>query len=204
MTATLRKRRLSPDGPIVQMMMCGRCAVGHHSSCVARIRNGFDENHVRRFIDCPCCGAKTLPKCLDCGNRNQQEVHGQLWECLDLDVCKGRQQLRRNNDPVYQMLQAIKSDNAIRRRQIRLDTLRRLAQVPLDEEELLLELERPRRNRGPRVVRPTSGSCICCGAVTKGGSFLPGHDAKYKSALRKLAKGGNAGAQQTLVDRGWA
>ena len=33
----------------------------------------------------------------------------------------------------------------------------------------------------PGAGRPASGKCICCGAPTKGGRFLPGHDAKWLS-----------------------
>lgn len=47
--------------------------------------------------------------------------------------------------------------------------------------------------------------CVCkCGGETKGGSFLPGHDAKHKSNLIKEAlAGGNPEAEQELHDRGW-
>lgn len=51
----------------------------------------------------------------------------------------------------------------------------------------------------------TGPSCLCgCGGTTKGGSFLPGHDAKYKSQLIKEAMAGNEEAEQTLADRDWA
>jgi hypothetical protein len=47
--------------------------------------------------------------------------------------------------------------------------------------------------------------CICgCGGLTKGGSFLPGHDARYKSHLVKEAlAGGNPEAEEILRQRGW-
>jgi len=52
--------------------------------------------------------------------------------------------------------------------------------------------------------------CECgCGAITRRGSrFLPGHDAKLKSKLRKATKKGNANAKaaakKELKSRGWA
>ena len=46
--------------------------------------------------------------------------------------------------------------------------------------------------------------CICnCGETTKGGDFLPGHDARYKSALITAAMGGNDEAAAILEARGW-
>lgn len=46
--------------------------------------------------------------------------------------------------------------------------------------------------------------CICnCGETTKGGDFLPGHDARYKSALITSAIGGNEEAKMILEVRGW-
>lgn len=40
----------------------------------------------------------------------------------------------------------------------------------------------PERTRAPKVIR----DCRCgCGGQTKGGTFLPGHDARYHAALRK-------------------
>lgn len=53
-------------------------------------------------------------------------------------------------------------------------------------------------NRSPR-------ECDCgCGGMTKGGLFLPGHDAKLKSRLKRFARRGDGGAFDQLVERGWA
>jgi len=53
-----------------------------------------------------------------------------------------------------------------------------------------------------RVV--TARECLCgCGGVPRGGQFLPGHDAKLKSALRRRARGGDATALGELERRGW-
>lgn len=50
--------------------------------------------------------------------------------------------------------------------------------------------------------------CLCeCGVKTKGGTFVPGHDARYKSQLIAIAMGDDeeaaAAAQATLEQRGW-
>lgn len=38
---------------------------------------------------------------------------------------------------------------------------------------------------------PKIGSCVCCGGETKGGNFLPGHDARFVSGLVKDVTGAN-------------
>ena len=39
--------------------------------------------------------------------------------------------------------------------------------------------------------KPKVGACVCCGAETKGGSFLPGHDARFVSSLVKTVSEAN-------------
>lgn len=47
--------------------------------------------------------------------------------------------------------------------------------------------------------------CECgCGGMTKGGMFLPGHDARLKGRLRRAARRGDEGAARELQRRGWA
>lgn len=47
--------------------------------------------------------------------------------------------------------------------------------------------------------------CECgCDATTKGGDFLPGHDAKLRGVLLSKYDGGDTEAGRTLVVRGWA
>jgi hypothetical protein len=111
------------------------------------------------------------------------------------------------NNPLWQMLQQVKTAGANDRKRRRLEKERLAAGIPADVEdqelERLLDEARPVRNKHS-TPRPSSGACVCCGEVTRGGSFLPGHDAKYKSMLRAKAKGGDQAAQQLLIDRGWA
>jgi hypothetical protein len=50
--------------------------------------------------------------------------------------------------------------------------------------------------------------CACgCGGSPKKGEFLPGHDARLKSQLRRAAADGSAAerakAEKALKDRGW-
>jgi hypothetical protein len=46
--------------------------------------------------------------------------------------------------------------------------------------------------------------CVCgCGGTTKGGAFLPGHDARHKSTLFREARAGNADALAEIDQRNW-
>jgi len=52
--------------------------------------------------------------------------------------------------------------------------------------------------------KPKTATCNCgCKGTTKGGRFLPGHDAKLKSRLVTKAKAGDAKAISTLKEFGW-
>ena len=47
--------------------------------------------------------------------------------------------------------------------------------------------------------------CLCgCGGHTKGGRFLPGHDAKLKKALVADARAGKKRALNKIEKLGWA
>ena len=53
-------------------------------------------------------------------------------------------------------------------------------------------------------TKSNSPKCECgCEATTKGGRFLPGHDAKLKAALIKEALGGSKRAATKLEKLGW-
>jgi hypothetical protein len=46
--------------------------------------------------------------------------------------------------------------------------------------------------------------CVCgCAGTTKGGDFLPGHDARHKSALFREARAGSAEALAEIDQRNW-
>lgn len=63
------------------------------------------------------------------------------------------------------------------------------------------------RERKP--AKPKSQECGCeCGGSTKGGRFLPGHDARLKSELRRTATEGKAPEKRSAIKRleelGWS
>lgn len=57
-----------------------------------------------------------------------------------------------------------------------------------------------------RAAKPAQEprKCGCgCGGMTRGGEFLPGHDMRLKSRLKKAAAEGNEKAKAELRQRGW-
>lgn len=51
---------------------------------------------------------------------------------------------------------------------------------------------------------PLSRQCLCgCGGLPKAGRFLPGHDAKLKSALLRWIRDGDESARDALCRMGW-
>lgn len=68
----------------------------------------------------------------------------------------------------------------------------------------LLAPPKPKKKKGPKP-KPTPRACVCgCNEMTKGGEFLPGHDARHKAALiREVKAGGNDEAYAELERRGW-
>lgn len=182
---------------------CGFCETGYHGSCPGAVRSGVDEYGKPRVLLCYCC--KRPARCLNCGNESEQDVHPELWECIDLGACHARIDQRKQSNPLWRQLQECKVHAvATRRRQRELaDRLKAEIGPEPDSFDLITEEtidERVRRGWRPKK---TSGTCVCCGAVTKGGEFAPGHDAKFKSRLLKEAKAGDADSLALLEDRGW-
>lgn len=64
----------------------------------------------------------------------------------------------------------------------------------------------PIRNSGVKKKDVEKPVCVCgCGDRTKGGQFIPGHDAKLKGRILRLARGGNAKeAKKIAASRNWA
>lgn len=62
----------------------------------------------------------------------------------------------------------------------------------------------PRRNKANATSPTTGRKCGCgCGSDVKH-RYLPGHDAKHKSALVKRARQSDEDARQQLEELGWA
>lgn len=187
---TVRPIDVPPD--LQRVWRCNFCATGFHRSCPGAVRNARPGG---KLILCYCC--KGSPRCLDCGLA--EDIEPTQWACRDSAACMLRVRDRLAGSPLHQQLQECRSDSAERARRIRMAAEGIRAGVPQDEID---EFERPLEKK-PRTPRPAVGSCECCGAATRGGRFLPGHDAKMKSRLREAAKKGDVEASAELEQRGW-
>ena len=137
---------------VLMRTQCGFCAFGNrHDLCPS----GVYSNHKVHICACDCERANQI-KCLECGNRTQDELNPQTWHCVDLDACRLEIQRQIDNNPTIQQI-----------RELREKSRERVAET--------------RQSQKRATGRPTSGSCIHCGEPTKGGKFLPGHDATWVS-----------------------
>lgn len=218
MTATLHPRLAPVEAPRVLvktgLWRCGFCTAGNHSSCPAMVRNGrarqpgdhpeLSPTGPVRLVLCYCCGHLREPRCLDCGTHDSTQIDDVAWQCISPAACAERIKLRQRNDPIYQMIQRCKSDAAVRRRAIEQSTARMWQGIPPDEDVLLDAMIKAKRTPRAKSEPRTPGACECCGEPTKGGRFLPGHDAKLKSVLRARVKHHNdQEAKAELERRGW-
>lgn len=175
------------------------------------------DNPVREPWFCECGKDHRTPYCHACKNERIDEVDPESWSCLDGDVCAGRIEARRRNNELWQMLQRCKSVSALARKAKREQTaLALVLRDPLADEDieqrnpevdLLLNgytEAKPRKQKPKAAPRPTSGTCECgCTGKTKGGRFLPGHDAKLASALKSGVQNGDTVAYTEMKRRGW-
>lgn len=135
---------------------CGNCAAGQHQLCRSRYFNP----KTHSLIACPCPEPHPPVRCRDCGQ--SVEELGELLTCADPAACRLRIEAHLADNPLHQLL-------------LECQTTR------LESGEVV---ERPRRDakfREPKAAR--SGACLCCGEPTKGGLFLPGHDARFIKIL---------------------
>lgn len=66
-------------------------------------------------------------------------------------------------------------------------------------------LDKATQRRAVKAAKAELKICECgCDATTKGGDFLPGHDAKLRGVLLSKYDGGDTEAGRALVRRGWA
>jgi hypothetical protein len=172
---------------------CQFCAQGLHNSCPGAVRNGR-----KKLVHCYCCVKP--PHCLVCGNQETAEVNPETWVCLYPNLCAIRVQQRLENAPLYRQLRECRTESATRARAIRKAAEGIRSGLPADEVD---EFDRPQDKKPKAPKRAVAGKCECCGEPTRGGTFLPGHDAKLKSKFRIAAKAGDQKAAAELETRGW-
>jgi len=159
---------------------CGFCTWGQrHDLCPSGTLNGSG----LEVIQCPCgCERSQQYKCLDCGTRDQGEIDQSTWRCIDKDGCNARIEHRLATNPVIVQIREVRAAAAQGKEQLRAQERARRIEAGEDVPAV----------RVKRDPRPASGQCLHCGEPTKGGKFLPGHDAAYLSILAAEIAGGRS------------
>lgn len=150
----------------VEQSLCGFCNDGNHAKCAIGVK--FDESrgaHKKwpegivwacRCTDGECTTGRR--KCAYCKNTTTEEIDPTTWECFDREACRATVQARRDNDPFLAQLRDIQEKVHMAK----------------------IENDKQKAEKVAKTKEPTP--CTCgCGDNTKGGKFLPGHDARYVS-----------------------
>lgn len=66
--------------------LCGFCSTGHHDLCPGGILNG----NLTEVVLCGCDEHPIHPRCLDCNNREADEVNRETWTCIDVEACSAK------------------------------------------------------------------------------------------------------------------
>lgn len=159
--------------PLRGVALCGFCMTGHHDRCAGVVFNpGGGKNkkdsqgrlvpatRTDQVWRCTCeasprCGAS---RCLDCGEVDPELIDPNLCQCLDRGAC------------------SIRVEVATTRARERFERGFGVRSVVAKETP-----SGSPRSKPVAVVRATAGECLCCNEPTKGGKFLPGHDARWLS-----------------------
>lgn len=185
----MTRTKLTPAGGVPGLWRCQFCQNGLHRSCPGAIRSRD------RIWICACPGCVHTLHCLECRHDSPEDLDRTSWRCVDRAACETRQHLRMTNSPLWRQLQEHKSKAVSDRRRIRESAERILLDVdPYEDED---------SDPQPRLARLKVGVCLCCGVMTRGGKFAPGHDSKYRSRLNREAAAGSAEARQQIIDLGW-
>lgn len=112
---------------------------------------GILNGNQTEVLVCPCPCDTPKIKCINCNAR--QDVSPETWTCLDAEECANKVEARRRRaeEEYGKYARAV--------------TERKAENAP----------EKPAK----APAKPKGGQCLCCGEATKGGLFLPGHDARY-------------------------
>lgn len=153
-----------------KMKRCGFCSTEHHVNCCIAVEGQVNEQFPDgRVWLCQCeekaCADRARIKCFDCGNRVEAEIDPDTWRCIDIEACQAEIQAKREANPLYAQLREI--------------------------EEKVTMAETKTKTAKKAAAAPKVGKCLCCGSATKGGDFLPGHDARFVSQRVAAVLDGN-------------
>jgi hypothetical protein len=144
---------------------CGFCNTGHHENCVigtVKRKSSKYPGGVVWVCRCPHEVCSTIrkdhpAKCTTCGNRTPSEVDKETWLCIDTGACHATVTARRDSDPLL---------------------------ASLRKAQEMAKITEGEKKATKAKAAPKTGTCVCgCNGTTKGGLFLPGHDARFVSGL---------------------
>lgn len=168
---------------------CGFCSTGHHDRCAIGTKNAgprqdYPEGSVHLCL-CESGGCtRGRRKCAYCNNRVTEEVNPETWECFDTEACRAIVETRREANPLTRQLREAKESAA------------------------MAKIEDNKTKAEKAAKTPKVGACVCCGGATKGGNFLPGHDARFVSGIvggvveANFSKKAEDAGRKTLKDAG--
>lgn len=142
--------------------LCGFCNTGNTEKCVRGTKYMGIQPHAKfpEGVVWVCRSANGERRCARCNNRNTPEIDPETWECFDIEGCHATISKRLDDDPFIQELREIKERVNMAKIQDNKAKTEKVAKAPKE---------------------PTY--CVCCGEATKGGKFLPGHDARHVATL---------------------
>lgn len=150
------------------------------------------------WVTCDCDCHTGNPKCAEC--QRATDLREDQPTCVDVEDCAAYQAARTAQNPLTPVLREVRAAAAAEKSR---KTAERAERRPATDPDGAPVTRRERAPRTVRPARPTSGRCIHCGAPTKGGLFVAGHDAKLKGILLGAAKSGDVEALAEIVYRGW-
>jgi hypothetical protein len=168
---------------VITTTLCGFCNDGNHAKCAVGTKHrGRHERYPNGVVwACRCTDGGCTPgrrRCAYCNNRNTDEVDPTTWECFDIEACRATVETKRENDPFTHQLREIQ------------------------ERAEMAKIENDKQKAEKREAKPKTGTCVCgCDGTTKGGKFLPGHDARFVSTLVKAAGEANFTSKAEGVGR---
>jgi hypothetical protein len=159
--------------------VCGFCSSNNHEHCPRAVRNGNGA-----ILPCECsqayCGGQVI-RCLACKNEEDGQVDPTTWSCIDRDACGDAVQVRLDRNPTIQLIREVEN--------------KRMS----ENTGTATATKAPKTPKEPTF-------CVCgCEGQTKGGKFLPGHDARFvKNLVAEALEGKRAddAIVKDMADRG--
>lgn len=162
------------------IMVCGFCSTGTHDLHRVAVRNGKNAPNPLHFCTCTnpsCVEQGKHRRCLDCGNREEQDVDAVTLSCIDRSACETRVQVAVNSNPAVQKIRAHQERG-------------KMAKVQ----------ENQKAAETRQAAAPKVGKCLVTGKETKGGKFAPGMDARYVSLKVASVLNKEATEKQVLAE----